>query len=81
MAPCKLSIQLGHFQDSEHLAGMHTVADIDIDPADVTGDFGMEIDVLIRDELAGDSKAAGDRAADYGNYGRSRKRVGFRGSF
>ena len=59
---------LRHFKLGDQLPGAHAVADVDIDFADVAGDFGVNLHLLEGQELARHLKPIGERgAADAGN--------------
>jgi hypothetical protein len=61
----KLVLQFRHFELCENLALMDLVSDIDAYPANVAGDLGVKIDLLIRLKLTGDYKRTCEIAADY----------------
>jgi hypothetical protein len=48
-----LVLQLRHFERSQNFPLSHEVADVDLDPANVSGDFGVKIDLLVWLKLAG----------------------------
>ena len=50
--PSNLSAQFGDFQNGQRLLLFHLVADINIDTPDITGNLGVDIDVLIGPESA-----------------------------
>lgn len=55
-----LSIKLRDFEHSKHLTGADVVADIHIDPANVSGDLRVEFDFLIGHKLTSNGQRAGD---------------------
>ena len=50
-----------NLENGQHLAVVHAVADVDIDLLDVSGDLGVDLNVLVRNELARNRKLVGDR--------------------
>jgi hypothetical protein len=55
----QLVLQFRDLKRREHVALMNTVANIDLDPSDVTGYFGVKIDLLIWLELSCYSQRTG----------------------
>ena len=52
--------QFGNLEDSQHLALTNMITDIHIDILDVAGNLGVQLDVLVRAELACDGKRCGN---------------------
>ena len=63
-----LSHQFRNLQYGQHLSRVNVVADIDINIADVAGYLGVQLDILVRNELAGDGQRSGDRLALHRGY-------------
>lgn len=55
--------QLGHLEDGEGLSLVDAVADIDVNVANEAGDLGVDVDNLVRLELAGEREDLVDAAA------------------
>ena len=58
----KLRVQFGNFQNGQRLLIFHFVADIHIDMLDIAGHFGVDVDILIRPESAGQCNRSVDWA-------------------
>ncbi len=63
MASSTWATSLGNLQDGQHLSLVNVVADVDVDVLDVARHLGVQLDVLVRAELAGDGKRIGDGLA------------------
>jgi hypothetical protein len=76
--PGQLRLQLGDFQHRQGFALVHAVADIHVNMLNETGDFGMDVDYLVRLELPRQGEHLIDAAPLHGCHlrgGRTRSSV------
>src|SRR5581483_5878642 len=73
-----LRVKFRNLEHGEHLPGLDAVANVHINLADVSGNFGMDIDLLERPEVPGQGDGVSNRLTLHHDHG-SRGRSGFRG--